>query len=106
MAVLLPGEKCKEKEDDNGRDGCGQPSTLERRMVFKPDRMASGCQSGADVPAVDQKDILIYLDRTILHFTNTDSPHIFIVVDGADEYLCISIRIACGSGDMIYDCLK
>ena len=58
MAVLLPGEKCKEKEDDNGRDGCGQPSTLERRMVFKPDRMASGCQSGADVQAVDQKDIL------------------------------------------------
>ena len=55
---------------------------------------------------VQKGKFLVYCDLTILYFTYTNTSYIFIVVDGADKNLGISIRITLRSRDIFQDCLK
>ena len=55
---------------------------------------------------IDKHDFLIDGNRTIVDFSDTDSSNIFIVVDRADQYLCICIRVAFRCRNVIDDRLK
>ena len=44
--------------------------------------------------------ILVYTDGSVIYFTNTDTAYIFIVVDSADENLCIGFRISLRCRDL------
>ena len=55
---------------------------------------------------VDNDHFLSHADGTIVHFSHTDTAHIFIVVNGADQNLCARIRIAYRSGDIVEDRFK
>ena len=50
--------------------------------------------------------ILVYTDGSVIYFTNTDTAYIFIVVDSADENLCIGFRISLRCRDIIQDGIK
>ena len=50
--------------------------------------------------------LLIYLDFTVIHFTDSDTSYILVVVDCTDKNLCVGIRITCWSRDVVYDSLE
>ena len=50
--------------------------------------------------------VLVYTDRSIVHFADADSAHIFIVIDGTDQYLCGGIRVSFRSGNVFQNRLK
>ena len=55
---------------------------------------------------VQKGHFLIHGDFSVLYLADTDPSHIFIVVDGADQYLGIRFWIALRSGDIFQDSLK
>ena len=50
--------------------------------------------------------LLIYLKRSVVNLTDTDAPHILVIVDGTDQYLCAKIRISLRCRDIIQNCFK
>ena len=46
------------------------------------------------VMMVQKHQVLVYGNSSALNFTDTDTSHILVVVDGADKNLCISVRIS------------
>ena len=58
------------------------------------------------VMMVQKHQLLVYGNSSALNLTDTDTAYIFIVVDGADKNLCISVRISLRSRDRIKDSLK
>ena len=51
------------------------------------------------VMMVQKHQLLVYGNSSALNFTDTDTSYIFVVVDGADKNLCISVRITLRSRD-------
>ena len=58
------------------------------------------------IMVVDQKDILIDADGAVLHLADTDSSHVLIIIDGADQYLCVGVRVAGRRRNVFDDGLK
>ena len=58
------------------------------------------------VVMVYQYGVHVDTDFAVVHFADTDTAHIFVVVDGADEHLCACLRISFGSRDVVQDRLK
>ena len=46
------------------------------------------------------------MDGSIFNLADTNTANIFIIIDGTDQYLRLSIRISCGSRDMPDDGLE
>ena len=55
---------------------------------------------------VADNDLLVDTNGTVVHLAHSDSAYIFVVVDGADQYLGTCLRVAAGSGDIIDDGLE
>ena len=55
---------------------------------------------------VHQQNLLIQFQRTVVDFADTDSSHIFIVVDGADQHLNAQVRIAFRCRNILENGLK
>ena len=55
---------------------------------------------------VHQHDLLVNADGSVFHFADTDASNVFVIVDGADQHLSRSFRIALRSGNIFEDCLK
>ena len=55
---------------------------------------------------VHQHDILIDTDRSVVHLADTDTADIFIVINGADQYLSACVGISLRSRDIFQDCLE
>ncbi len=50
---------------------------------------------------IDDHHLLIYPDDTVVHLAYADAPHIFVVVDGADQRLGPGFGISLRSGDIV-----
>ena len=50
---------------------------------------------------VDNDNLFSHADRTVIHFSHTNASHIFVVVDGTDEYLGAGIWISYRSGNIV-----
>ena len=55
---------------------------------------------------VHNHNILIYFDDAVVNLAHTDTTYIFVVIDGADQYLGAGFRVTCGSGNVLQDGLK
>ena len=55
---------------------------------------------------VTNDNFLIHLNGTIIYLTNADASDIFIVVNGADQYLRTCLGISFGSGNVVQNSLK
>ena len=55
---------------------------------------------------VDNNHILIDGDGTVIYLSDTDTSDIFIVIDGADQYLGWSFRVSFRCGNVIKDRFK
>lgn len=55
---------------------------------------------------VDDNNILIYTDGTVIDLADSDTSDIFIVINCADQHLCAGIRIALRSRNIIEDRIK
>ena len=55
---------------------------------------------------VHNNHILVDRDGSVIHFSDTDTTNVFIVIDGADQHLCTCIRITFRSWNVIQDGLK
>ena len=55
---------------------------------------------------VQKSKFLVNSNLTLLNFTNTDTSYIFVVVDGADQNLCVCFRITFRSRDLFQDGFK
>ena len=55
---------------------------------------------------IHDNNILVYADFSIVHFTDTDTTYIFIVVNSADKHLCSGIRITLRGRDVVKNSLK
>ena len=42
---------------------------------------------------IDYDHILVYTDGSVINFTDSDTSYVFVVIDGADQYLCAGFRI-------------
>ena len=58
------------------------------------------------VMMVTDDNFLVYLDCAVVNLADTDTSYIFVVIDGADQYLGACIGISLGSGDIIDNGLK
>ncbi len=55
---------------------------------------------------VADDNLLIDPDCAVVYFTDTDTPDIVIIVNGADKYLCACIGITFGSGNVVQNGFK
>ncbi len=55
---------------------------------------------------VDNDHFLIDFDGTVVYLTHTDTAHILVVVDGADQHLGACIGVTLGCRDMLDDGVK
>ena len=55
---------------------------------------------------VDNDNLLVNFDGTVVHLADADPADIFIVVDRADQYLRAGIGITDRGGNIIQDRLK
>ena len=55
---------------------------------------------------VDDNGILIYMDSTVAHFADADTAHIFVIINGTDQYLGFSVRVALRRRNMLDNCFK
>ena len=55
---------------------------------------------------IDDDNVLIDLDSAVVYLADTDSSHVFVVVDRADQNLCTGIRITLRSGNVLDDGIK
>ena len=53
------------------------------------------------VVVVAEHDLLINADSPVFHFSDADTAHILVVVNGTDQNLCGSFRISCWSRDIL-----
>ena len=58
------------------------------------------------VMMVQKSKLLVDSNLTVFYFTDTDTSDIFVVVDGADQYLCVSVRITFRCRDIFQNGLK
>ena len=58
------------------------------------------------IVVVHHDHILVDADSSVIHLTDTDTAHILVVVDGADQYLGSGFRISLRSGDVVDDSLE
>ena len=42
---------------------------------------------------IDYDHILVYTDGSVINFTDSDTSYVFVIIDGADQYLCAGFRI-------------
>ena len=55
---------------------------------------------------VEEHQLLIDGDGAVFDFSYADTAHIFVVIDGTDQYLGVCLGIAFGSGDIFENGLK
>ena len=55
---------------------------------------------------VDNDCFLIDFQGAIVHFTDTDTSDILVIIDGTDQYLCAGIRITGWRRNIVYDRLE
>ena len=55
---------------------------------------------------VDKDHLLIDADGSVIDFSDSDTAHVLIVVNGADQHLSGSFRVSLRSGDVVEDRLK
>ena len=58
------------------------------------------------IMVIDKDHFLIYRNGPVVHFSDPDTSYILVVIDGADENLSRSFRIAFRSRDVFQDCFK
>ena len=58
------------------------------------------------IVVVDQHNVLVHADRSVFNFADTDTSNVFVVVDGTDQKLCASFRIAGRSRDVFQNGLE
>ena len=52
---------------------------------------------------INDNNFLIHADGAVVHFPDTDTAHIFIVVDGADQYLGRRVRVSFRGRNVVQD---
>ena len=55
---------------------------------------------------VDYDGVHAYSDCSVVYLADTDATYVLIVINGADQYLGIGIRVTFRSRDILKDCLK
>ena len=55
---------------------------------------------------VHQHHFLVHGNFTVVHFSNTDASHIFVIINGADQHLSTGVRITFRSGNVFQDGFK
>ena len=58
------------------------------------------------VMMVDYHTLLVYPEGPVVNFSDPDTPHVLVIVNGADEHLGIRVRIPFGGRDIVYNRLK
>ena len=49
---------------------------------------------------------LVHLDGTVVHFSHTDTAHVFIIIDGTDQDLRTCIRVSLGRRNVLDNGVK